>query len=95
VQQWEYCRVSLSNRSASTWLRLTPGFKETGVLRRDKKIGDETDSDAAWRFIAQLGLEGWEMTFASDGDADARNFTNYYSFRRLLPSCLPLRSLTG
>ena len=68
MSRWEYCTV---RRGGIPGARLTM-YKETGPLfahiKRDPARNDRDDEDAYYRCVAELGIDGWELTGTAAGE---------------------------
>ena len=66
MQQWEYCRVRTATEQPSAIF-----YQETGRvlldLKHDESKGDTRNFDAGVRFIAELGIDGWELVSVDEG----------------------------
>jgi hypothetical protein len=58
-QQWEYCHVDVGDRSYACFYK--PTELRRVAITQDKSKGDQDTRDAVSRFIAGLGLDGWEL----------------------------------
>ena len=82
MQQWEYGSVVIwsgSGEYVATFYRIDQ--HRTVDLKRDRARGDRDDRDQARRFVAALGLAGWEMV----GVGETPNSTLLY-FKRPVPA---------
>jgi hypothetical protein len=59
MDRWEFCFADLLNHII---VRLTPRGMERVKVKRDKTLDDDTKDEAMARAVAQLGLDGWELT---------------------------------
>jgi hypothetical protein len=59
MDRWEFCYVDLLNR---THVRFTSRGLERTKCKKDKNIEDDSKEDATARTVAELGLDGWELT---------------------------------
>ena len=62
MTRWEFC--SIDYRYPNKWVLLSwrpDRAPVREILRRDKRLDDEDDEDAALRRAAQLGVDGWEI----------------------------------
>jgi hypothetical protein len=59
MERWEICYVDVVRHEITT---MTPEGKEEKRIKRDKSLEDDSKGNATARLIAQLGLEGWELT---------------------------------
>ena len=81
MQRWEYSSVVVFDGVQVH--RMTPESTEFTRVGREKSKGDKGFTDAAYRIIAQLGLDGWEMV--STNPPTHRPKGVVYWFKRLLP----------
>jgi hypothetical protein len=59
MKKWEFCYVDFIRRE---FVQMTPeGLKEKDI-KRDKSLDDDSKAHATARLVAQLGVEGWELT---------------------------------
>lgn len=80
MQKFEFCTVDLYYHRLVTFT-LT-GWKEVR-LKKDRKLGDQSDYDAAARVIAQLGFDGWELV--GGASAEGRGVGSILYFQRVVP----------
>ena len=80
MQKFEFCIVDIYYRFLITFT--SNGWKEVR-LKKDKKLGDQNDYDAAARAIAQLGLDGWELV--GGASAEGRGINSILYFQRVVP----------
>lgn len=71
MQKYEFCSIRRRwNKKSWRWWLVS--YTQTGELearlKRDKAKGDRSANDASARIIAQLGLDGWEVTAALGGE---------------------------
>ncbi len=59
MERWEFCYVDFIRHEFTS---MTSEGLITKRIRRDKSLGDDSKDNATARLIAQLGLEGWDMT---------------------------------
>lgn len=57
-QQWEYCSVGAGEHG---WTYRYPLGGPAQPIKRDRKIKGDKDWHAAFRFMDQLGADGWEL----------------------------------
>ena len=78
MQKWEYCCLY--------WypfrLRML-GEQEEVRIGHEKAKGDRTSTDAAYRVIAELGLQGWEMV-CGDSLLNAAKIEGQVWFKRCI-----------
>ncbi len=83
MRRWEYCHVLLEfGQRDFSFVRYDVAGAARTRVRKDEASGDEETADAAYRLIAQLGLDGWEMV--SGSDALQMNLARLYVFKRPL-----------
>ena len=75
-ERWEFCYVDLLRHEVT---RLSNQGLDQKKIKKDKLREEDTKDDATARFIATLGLEGWELV---GGGGDIRPV---FFFRRRLP----------
>jgi hypothetical protein len=66
TDHWEFCYVDMLRHEVT---RFSPQGMETKKIKRDKTRQEDTKDDATGRFVAELGMEGWEL---ASGTADIR-----------------------
>jgi len=76
VDRWEFCYVDLLRHEVT---RLSSQGLDQKKIKKDKLREEDTKDDATARFVADLGLEGWELV---GGGGDIRPV---FFFRRRLP----------
>ena len=59
MERWEFCYVDLLNH---TIVRLTSNGMERIKVKKDKTLEEDSKDDATARAVAQMGLDGWELT---------------------------------
>ena len=64
--RWEFCYVDLLRHEVT---RLTAAGPEQKRIKKDKLREEDTKDDATGRFVAELGLDGWELV---NGSGDIR-----------------------
>ena len=89
MQKWEYCSVQISwfgqnPTMKASWRHCATTGSKGGELSREKKMSDKDAWDAAYRLIAQLGLEGWEMIGISNYGFTYERIDTHW-FKRPLP----------
>lgn len=73
MQRWEYASLDISVANPGKFLQSTAARlvlyrspKGTVIhLRADKSKGDKNVAEAAFRILAEMGLDGWEMVATS------------------------------
>ena len=58
MDRWEFCYVDTLRHEVT---RFSGEGAETKKIKKDKTREDDTKDDATGRFIAALGLEGWDI----------------------------------
>ena len=66
MDRWEFCYVDLLRHEVTSFSR---DGMETRKIKKDKSREEDTKDNATGRFVADLGLEGWEL---AGGGADIR-----------------------
>jgi hypothetical protein len=66
MDRWEFCCVDMLRHE---YIRFSPEGLEMRKIKKDKSREEDTKDDAVGRFVAQLGLEGWDL---ASGTADVR-----------------------
>jgi hypothetical protein len=80
MEQWEVCYVDLLNHEVT---HLSAEGLERKRIKRDKSLEDDSRDDAVARLVANLGMQGWELT---NGYGDVRPVL---FFRRRLAKVRP------
>lgn len=76
MDRWEFCYVDLLRHEVT---RLTSDGLDQKRIKKDKLREEDTKDDATARFIAELGIQGWELV---GGGGDIRPV---FYFRRRIP----------
>jgi len=58
MDRWEFCYVDLLRHEVT---RLTADGWAQKKIKKDKGKVEDTKDDATARFVAEMGLEGWEL----------------------------------
>ncbi len=66
TDHWEFCYVDMLRHECT---RFTGSGLESKKIKKDKSRGEDSKDDAVGRFIAELGMEGWELV---SGTSDVR-----------------------
>jgi hypothetical protein len=66
MDRWEFCYVDLLRHEVT---RLSADGWSQKKIKKDKGLTDDTKDDATARFVAALGMDGWELV---DGGGDIR-----------------------
>lgn len=84
MRRWEYCHVFVGfgaeTQKVVRYQVTGPAYTD---VRKDEAYGDTDATDAAYRLVAQLGLDGWEMVGASDANQFGQQ--RLYVFKRPMP----------
>jgi hypothetical protein len=64
--RWEFSYVDMLRHE---YVLFTAKGLEMRKIKKDKTRDEDTKDDAAGRFVAELGVEGWEL---ASGTADIR-----------------------
>lgn len=78
MQTWEYCAVHADAFGQHAAVFYGRDGSKSVPIRRDSAKGDQNDDDARHRFIAELGVRGWELI-----TADTQGGTTRLYFKRL------------
>lgn len=70
MNKWEYCLVAIwwspTDKAYASFL--APSQIRFLDFKKDKAKGDEGNAHAALRYLAELGLDGWEVVgMTADG----------------------------
>jgi hypothetical protein len=66
MDRWEFCYVDMLRHEVT---RFSSRGLEVKKIKRDKSLEEDTKDDAVGRFVAELGMDGWEIV---SGTADIR-----------------------
>lgn len=90
MQKFEYCMMTLTveggrllHTLSGRLTFLTPAGNKAHPILRDKKMGDDNVWHAAFRIIANMGNDGWEMIgMDSTSTPNDSEHTKTYWFKR-------------
>ena len=66
MDRWEFCYVDTLRHEVT---RFSAEGADTRKIKKDKSREEDSKDDATGRFIAELGLQGWDIAF---GTSDIR-----------------------
>ena len=66
LDRWEFCYVDTLRHEC---VRFSAHGMEARKIKRDKSREEDSKDDAVGRFVADLGMDGWEIV---SGTADMR-----------------------